>query len=78
MFLKEYIFLAGKSKISFPEFLDVLLTFKTKSKKDWKDEIYEAFKAYDTKGAGFISMKDLRHVMLRTGEKLSPPECKYY
>eukprot|EP00112_Aurelia_sp_Birch-Aquarium-sp1_P020479 Seg529.8 transcript_id=Seg529.8/GoldUCD/mRNA.D3Y31 product=Calmodulin protein_id=Seg529.8/GoldUCD/D3Y31 len=68
---------SGKSKISFPEFLDVLLTFKTKSKKHWKDEIYEAFKAYDTKGAGYISMKDLRHVMLRTGEKLAPQEFEY-
>ena len=68
--------LSGKQKVSFPEFLDILLNFKSKTKTNWKEEILAAFKAYDNSGKGYISMKDLRHIMLRTGEKLSPPECK--
>ena len=40
-------------------------------------DIFEAFKVYDTKKQGVISMKDLKHVMMRTGEKLSQKDCKY-
>ena len=39
-------------------------------------DIFEAFKVYDTKKQGVISMKDLKHVMMRTGEKLSQQDCK--
>ena len=67
---------AGKSKVSFPELLDILLDFQSKRQDSWKDEILAAFQAYDTSHSGYIDMKDLKHVMLRTGEKLTPQECK--
>ena len=41
-------------------------------------DIFEAFKVYDTKKQGVISMKDLKHVMMRTGEKLSQQDCKCF
>jgi len=67
----------GKSKVSFPELLDILLDFQSKRQDSWKDEILAAFQAYDTSHSGYIDMKDLKHVMLRTGEKLTPQEFEY-
>ena len=49
-----------------------------KSRREFQTEIFEAFKAYDVNNRGSITMKDLRHIMLRTGEKLTPQECKQY
>ena len=55
----------------------MLLEQKSLNDQDWKEDIFEAFKAYDTNGAGKITMKDLRRIMLRTGEKLTHQECKF-
>jgi len=43
--------------------------------KNPEKEIYEGFSLYDTRHTGTISMKDLRHVLTRTGEKLTQSEC---
>lgn len=48
-----------------------------KSRNPEKD-IHESFRIYDTKNQGIISIKDLRHVMTRTGEKLTTAECKFF
>ena len=68
----------GKSKVTFPELLDILLDFKTRNVGNWKDEILAAFQACDDTGSGYIAMKDLKHVLLRTGEKLSMQECEWH
>ena len=67
--------LSGKQKINFPEFLEIMWKMMQKSRNPERD-IFEAFKVYDTKKQGVISMKDLKHVMMRTGEKLSQQDCK--
>jgi len=38
---------------------------------DVKQEMLNAFKAYDHKKTGFINVKDLRAILTGTGEKLS-------
>lgn len=61
--------------MTFPEFLDIMWKVMQKSRNPERD-ILEGFKVYDNKRQGLITMKDLRHVMTRTGEKLTPQECK--
>ena len=41
---------------------------------DSKDEIREAFRAFDKDGNGFISAAELRHVMMNLGETLTDEE----
>eukprot|EP00794_Sanderia_malayensis_P010773 gene10773-11926_t len=67
----------GKAKISFPEFLEILLVQKRKTVQDWKNEIFDAFKAYDTNGLGYVTLKDLQHIVMQTGEKLMQQEFDY-
>jgi len=66
----------GKPKVTFPEFLDMMWLMMQKSRYPEKD-IYEGFKVYDSKKQGVVSIKDLRHIMMRTGEKLSQQEFDY-
>ena len=68
-------FISGKPKVTFPEFLDMMWLMMQKSRYPEKD-IYEGFKVYDSKKQGVVSIKDLRHIMMRTGEKLSQQECE--
>lgn len=66
----------GKTKVTFPEFLDLIGKVMEKSKNPEK-EIHEGFRLYDQRKSGSISMKELRHVLMRNGEKLSQSECKF-
>ena len=63
--------------MTFPEFLDLMGKVMEKSKNPEK-EIHEGFRLYDQRKSGTISMKELRHVLMRNGEKLSQSECKFF
>ena len=63
--------------MTFPEFLDLMGKVMQKSRNP-ESEIFEGFRLYDQRQTGMISMKDLRHVMMRNGEKLSQSECKSF
>ena len=39
-----------------------------------KEEIREAFRVFDKEGNGFITVAELRHVMINPGEKLTDEE----
>ena len=69
------MFCLDKSKVAFPEFLELMWKMMQKYRNPERD-IYEGFSVYDTDKRGFISMNDLRHVMMRNGEKLSQQECE--
>lgn len=59
----------GDGTISFPEFLCMIV--RKMRDTDGKEEIMEAFKAFDQDGNGFISASELRGIMLGLGEHLS-------
>lgn len=56
-------------QIDFAEFLNIL--HEHLQGGDAKQEMMNAFKAYDHKKTGFINVKDLRAILTGTGEKLS-------
>lgn len=70
MFLRLYFSLGGK--MSFADFLDSMHSHHQKEKIP--DEILEAFKSADPTGKGTIPAKELKHILGRWGEKLSPRE----
>ena len=47
-----------------------------KKQRTCERDIYEAFKLYDKDNSGVISVKDLQHILTRTGDRLSQQECK--
>jgi Ca2+-binding EF-hand superfamily protein len=68
--LKEYFVKYGKEgHIDFADFLDIL-HFHLQTEEAAK-EILKAFKTYDTRNTGYISVKDLRFLLTMTGEKLT-------
>ena len=68
MFLKTSRFWVD-GQIDFAEFLNILHEHLQGGNP--KEEMLNAFKAYDTKKTGFINAKDLRAILTLTGEKLS-------
>ncbi|KAK6183521.1 hypothetical protein SNE40_010991 [Patella caerulea] len=58
--------------IDFPEFLTYMA--KTLSKKESPDTVLEAFAVFDKDNNGFISARELRHVMTNLGERLTDEE----
>jgi len=58
--------------MSFADFLEVMHSHHKKEKIP--DEILEAFKSMDPTGKGVIPAKELKHILGRWGEKLSPRE----
>ncbi|CAG0878511.1 unnamed protein product [Darwinula stevensoni] len=61
-------------RMTFANFLEVMHSHSTKERIP--DEILKAFQAYDTGRKGVISAKDLRHLLLHWGERLSPREVE--
>jgi len=74
--LKEMTSKLGKKKITFPEFLELMWKMMQKV-RDPEQDIYRAFEVYDQNKAGVITMRDLHHIVTRTGEKLSRQEFDY-
>ncbi|XP_067682352.1 calmodulin-beta [Haliotis asinina] len=64
----------GNGIIDFPEFLTMMS--KKLQGADSTDELREAFLVFDKDGDGFISAKELRHVMTNLGEKLTDEEVE--
>ena len=60
--------------ISFDEF--VWLMSQDLHDDDIEDEIRDAFRVFDREGNGFISVIDLKDVLGKIGEKLSPDEVE--
>jgi len=58
--------------MSFADFLEVMHAHNQVEKIP--DEILDAFKSADPTGKGTISAKELKHILGRWGEKLSPRE----
>jgi len=63
---------AKNGKLSFADFLDVMHQHSTK--ENVSKELTEAFKGMDPAGRGYIKSKDLWHILVKWGEKLSPRE----
>ena len=66
---------AKNGKLSFADFLDVMHQHSTK--ENVSKELTEAFKGMDPAGRGYIKSKDLWHILVKWGEKLSPREGQY-
>ena len=47
------------------------------TKENVSKELTEAFKGMDPAGKGYIKSKDLWHILVKWGEKLSPREGKW-
>ena len=62
----------GGGSIDFTEFLTMMA--KKMKDTDTEDDIREAFRVFDKDGNGFISARELRHVMINLGEKLTDDE----
>jgi calmodulin len=65
-----YDFSGGQ--LAFSDFLDIMHAHSKVEKLP--TEVLAAFKANDLKKSGAISAKDLRHILLNWGEKLSVKE----
>ena len=61
-------------KMAFADFLDVMHTHS--SKENLPKELLDAFEFYDTQKRGVIHAKDLRRILVKWGEQLSPKEGK--
>lgn len=59
-------------QLAFSDFLDIMHAHSKVEKLP--SEVLAAFKANDPKKTGLISAKDLRHILLNWGEKLSVKE----
>ncbi|XP_043836643.1 calmodulin-A-like [Dromiciops gliroides] len=62
----------GNGMIDFPEFLNMMA--RKMKDIDSKEEMREAFHAFDKNGNGYISAVELRHVKTNLGEKLTNEE----
>nr|CAG4644398.1 EOG090X0GKM [Lepidurus arcticus] len=70
--LRQYFKAKGCGKIAFADFLDVMHSHSKVEKIP--DEIRLAFKAADSAKKGVIPARELRHILLKWGEHLSPRE----
>ncbi|KAL7638740.1 UNVERIFIED_CONTAM: hypothetical protein RMT77_010273 [Armadillidium vulgare] len=69
--IKKYFKEKG-GKMTFPDFLDVM--HEHSKVEDVSTEVLAAFKGHDPKRTGTVPAKDLRHILLEWGEKLSHKE----
>lgn len=66
--------LSKDGHIDFAEFLTVL--HQHLQTEDVNREILNAFKAYDVNKTGFVTVKELRVILTKTGERLSNKDGK--
>lgn len=64
----------GDGTIDFDEFIEMMIKH-TLETVDQTAEIKEAFKMFDRDGNGYIDMKELRMVITRIGQPLSPADA---
>ena len=60
----------GNKRISFEEFVPVVMSFRTRKHKYGHDVFIDSLKVFDIDGNGTISSGELRHVLTSLGEKL--------
>ena len=65
----------GSGSIDFEEFLD-LIAGKMKTFGDTEKSIRKAFRVLDKDGDGFITVRELKDVMTKLGEKLTMKEVE--
>ena len=63
-------------KLAFADFLEIMHTHS--KKESIPKELLEAFRGMDTSKKGTIPAKDLWHILVKWGEKLSPREGNVY
>ena len=68
--------LDGTAIIHFPEFLK-MMCIKVDADNS-EDQIREAFRLFDQDGNGFISRKELAHVMTYLGMSITPDEIELH
>ena len=61
----------GTRRVSFEEFLPVLLSCKSKESSLGEQEFVNGLRTFDMDGTGTISIAELRHVLTSLGEKLT-------
>ncbi|GBM19747.1 Calmodulin-like protein 4 like protein [Argiope bruennichi] len=69
--LKQY-FKEKNGKISFADMLEIMHNHS--QRENIPQEILRAFRAFDKSKSGRIPARELRHILLLWGEKLSPKE----
>ena len=62
----------GNLEIDFQEFLCLMARTQKESESD--EELTEAFNLFDRDGNGFISFDEMKHVLMKIGQKLTEPE----
>lgn len=62
----------GVGTIDFPEFLS-LMARKMKD-TNTQEELNESLKVFDRNGDGLLSVRELKHMVTRMGEKMSEDE----
>ncbi len=58
--------------ISFPDFLTIVAKKMNHGESSY--DILDAFKVFDQDGNGFISVAEMRHVLMNIGEKVTDDE----
>ncbi|XP_032223351.2 calmodulin [Nematostella vectensis] len=64
---------SGKEKLRFPEFLKIMAEQKARS-VNTRQEILAAFQACDLRKTGTVTKKELRKIMVNTGERIGKQE----
>eukprot|EP01103_Thecamoeba_quadrilineata_P000234 TRINITY_DN10191_c0_g1_i1.p1 TRINITY_DN10191_c0_g1~~TRINITY_DN10191_c0_g1_i1.p1 ORF type:complete len:168 (-),score=48.61 TRINITY_DN10191_c0_g1_i1:59-520(-) len=64
----------GHKKVDFALFQTLMA--KNLNHSESEDEIKEAFRVFDSKGLGLISVGELKHILLTLGEKLTDDEVE--
>ena len=72
-FLRQYLSIKD-GQIDFAEFLNILYNHIKTEKAN--EEVLNAFRAYDYKKTGFITTKELRSILTKTGERLANKDGK--
>ena len=61
---------SGHKRISFEEFVPVMMSFRSRKHKYGQEIFIDSLKVFDSDGSGTISSGELRHVLTSLGEKL--------
>ncbi|XP_068688128.1 myosin-2 essential light chain-like [Montipora capricornis] len=60
----------GNKRISFEEFVPVVLSLRSRTHKYGQDVFVDSLRVFDSDGSGTINSGELRHVLTSLGEKL--------
>ncbi|GAU41428.1 hypothetical protein TSUD_26080, partial [Trifolium subterraneum] len=63
----------GNGRVDFEQFLHII---EIKMKDYLTEELKDSFKVFDSNNDGYISAPELRHVMVKLGERLTDEEVE--